>query len=142
MKKASFSQRLERLDQARLSPAAQQWILGNIREHKCHIATVEGTAERPSYAYSVGLWHHFGYPEIIAFGPPQQTCEQLIDDIQTLVKVGQPPPVQQQFGQSEAHYPVELQPIEDDQWISDFLQLADWFYAHDPFPVLECRHQT
>ena len=136
MKKTSFSERLERLSQSQnnLPSAFQDQVLNNIRDRKCHIVTVEGNDQHPGYAYSVGLWHHFGHPEIITFNQPEQKSEKLIDDMQQLVKVGQPPLVHQE---EREHYPVKLQPIDDGQWISSFLNLADWFYDRESFPVLE-----
>jgi hypothetical protein len=134
MKKTSFNERLERLLPNNLPTAFQDRVLSDIRDRKCHIVKVEGCDRHPSYSYSVGLWHHFGHPEFITFSQPQQMGEQLIDDMQKLVKVGQPPVVQLQ---PKENYPVKLQPIHDSQWISDFLSLADWFYDRESFPVLE-----
>jgi Domain of unknown function (DUF4262) len=139
MKKTSFNQRLERLSQSGHCPPLQdtEAVLNDIRDRKCHIVKVKGDDQRLDYAYSIGLWHHFNHPEIIAFGSPEQVGEQLIDDIQALVKVGQPPPIRQTLGQPAAEYPVQLQPIEDEQWIRHFLRGADWFYDQESFPVLE-----
>jgi hypothetical protein len=133
MKKTSFNERLERLLPNTLPTAFQDRVLNDIRDRKCHIVKVEGCDQYPSYSYSVGLWHHFGHPEFITFSQPQQMGEQLIDDMQKLVKVGQPPVVQPH----KENYPVKLQPIHDSQWISSFLSLADWFYDRESFPVLE-----
>ncbi len=139
MKKTSFNQRLERLSQSenRLPPLCQDRVLNDIRQHKCHIVTVPESDGQPGYTYSTGLWHNFEHPEIITFGLPESVGEKLIDDMQKLVKVGQPPVVKQALGKSEDHYPVELQPIEDEQWINQYLPLANWFYARESFPVLE-----
>lgn len=112
-------------------------MLNEIRDRKCYIVKVTGNDQQPDYAYSIGLWHHFNHPEVIAFGPPDQVGEQLIGDIQTLVKVGQPPPVQQALGLPAERYSACLQPIEDQQWIRHFLKGADWFYDRESFPVLE-----
>ncbi|MEO0374743.1 MAG: DUF4262 domain-containing protein [Cyanobacteria bacterium P01_A01_bin.17] len=139
MKKTSFNERLERLSQSRtiLPPDCQDQVLSDIRDRKCHIVKVEGNDQHPSYAYSVGLWHHFGHPEFVTFSQPEQIGEQLIDDMQKLVKVGQPPVVQPAQEGSELNYPVKLHPIDNAQWARDFLPLADWFYDRESFPVLE-----
>lgn len=137
MKKTSFNERLARLSQSTLPPDCQDQVLSDIRDRKCHIVKVKGNHLHPSYTYSVGLWHHFGHPEIITFSQPEQRGEQLIDDIQKIVKVGQPPVVNEESGALEAHYPIKLQSIEDEQWTRDFLPLANWFYDRESFPVLE-----
>ena len=141
MNKKSFNERVERISQSPNPPPFDCQdrikILSDIRDRKCHIVKVEGNDQHPSYTYSVGLWHHFGHPEFITFSQSEQSGEQLIDDMQKLVKVGQPPAIQHPSGQPPEDYPVKLQPITDEQWSRNFLSLADWFYDHDFFPVLE-----
>ncbi|MGF1600547.1 MAG: DUF4262 domain-containing protein [Thermosynechococcaceae cyanobacterium] len=139
MKKTSFNQRLERLLSSGSCPPLSypEQVLDDIRDRKCHIVKVIGNDQQPDYAYSIGLWHHFNHPEVIAFGPPDPVGEKLIRDIQTLVKVGQPPPIQQALGLPVQNGPAHLQPIADEQWIRHFLNGADWFYDRESFPVLE-----
>lgn len=139
MKRTSFNERLERLSQSPtdLPLDCQEQFLNDIRDRKCHIVKVEGNEQHPSYTYSVGLWHHFGHPEFITFSQPDQNGEQLIDDMQKLVKVGQPPAIPQTPDAPAQDYPIKLQPINDQKWIQDFLSLADWFYACESFPVVE-----
>lgn len=56
-------------------------VLQNIADqnvHVMHVTTDEGV---PSFAYTVGLWHHFQQPEVIVFGLDVDAAEALLHNV-------------------------------------------------------------
>jgi hypothetical protein len=53
-------------------------VLQNIAEHKVHVMHVTGEAGAPSFAYTVGLWHHYEQPEVIVFGLEVDAADELL----------------------------------------------------------------
>ncbi len=43
-------------------------VITDVQQHGWHLIGIEGDAEGPGFAYSIGLYHTLKQPEIIIFG--------------------------------------------------------------------------
>lgn len=92
----------------------------------------------PDFAYSIGLFHSFGHPEIILFGLPIDVCMRAVNvmgiDIRkgmhflpggTYNRILSPPHLCSFREVDRRHY-------------QDHVGYALWFYETDPFPLMQC----
>src|SRR5947199_6255865 len=115
-------------------------VLNDIREVGWHITGVFAQKHEtgPDWAFSIGLFHSFGHPEVILLGLPFQSCMDVVSVIGTQVKAG----VSYEAGGQ--HADILQDPYEcvfrevDPSHYRDHVGYALWFYDGDPFPLLQC----
>ena len=94
--------------------------------------------EGPDWAFSIGLFHTFGHPEVILFGLPLDRCMTLVNVIGQQVKGG----AVYQSGEEYADilqdpYKCAFRDVGRDHY-RDYVGYASWFYETDPFPLVQC----
>jgi len=115
---------------------AEQRLFADIAEHGVHIVHEAEHGERPVFAYTVGMWHSFGQPEIIVIGLPREVAQDLLDNLADEVDGGR------RFGAGEQHgglvrdYPVRLLRVNDAQ-AAQWLPLVGWAYERSDVPCLQ-----
>ncbi|HTX76176.1 MAG TPA: DUF4262 domain-containing protein [Terracidiphilus sp.] len=92
----------------------------------------------PDFAYSIGLFHSFGHPEIILFGLPIDVCMRAVNVIGIDIRNGmryQPLAV---YGRIlSAPHSCCFREV-DRKHYHEHVGYALWFYETDPFPMLQC----
>ncbi len=63
-------------------------VLLRREEHGWFVNCIAEDAEGPGFAYSFELYEEFGHPEVIIFGLPEATMQQLINDVGQKVQAG------------------------------------------------------
>jgi hypothetical protein len=48
--------------------AAEKKIVSDVEKYGFHVAQIPGDGYSPSFAYTIGLYKTYGYPELICFG--------------------------------------------------------------------------
>src|SRR5690606_14606919 len=64
-------------------------VAEKIREHGWAVVNVEGDDASPPFSYSVGLHETFFHPEVIVFGLPLATLQQILNAIGTAIRRGE-----------------------------------------------------
>ena len=92
----------------------------------------------PDFAYSIGLFHTLGHPEIILFGLPIDVCMRAVNRDRLDIRDGK------RF-QPMAVYDHILTPPHsccfrevDRKHYHGHVGYALWFYETDPFPLMQC----
>lgn len=92
----------------------------------------------PDFAYSIGLFHSFGHPEIILFGLPIDVCMRAVNVIGMDVNKGM-------LFEAGAVYDRILSSPHvccfrevDSRHYQEHVGYALWFYESDPFPMMQC----
>jgi len=91
----------------------------------------------PAFAFTIGLFHNYGHPEIILFGLQQEVAHSVLNLIGAAVKSGQ----RFRTGERSREFLEQHEcafvafPIEA---YHDYLGYARWFYTGDEFPALQC----
>jgi hypothetical protein len=91
-----------------------------------------------NWAFSIGLFHTFGHPEVILFGLPLERCTGIVNEIGKQVKSGQryePERIVEDV--LRAPYQCMFKEVLPSQY-HDHVGYALWFYETDPFPLLQC----
>ena len=116
---------------------SEQKVISDVQEHGWHVVLVTPDEAGPGFAFTIGLFHNFGHPEVILFGLPDKVAHSVLNLIGTSVKNGDRFQVGKRssdlFERHEAvfvKFPVAA--------YHDYLGYARWFYSGDEFPALQC----
>jgi hypothetical protein len=101
------------------------------------VLLILGDEEGPGFAYSVGLQHSYGHPEIIMFGLRHETMHAIINMIGERVKAGARFAPGQVSDELLNGYDVVFRPV-DPRWHEEFFGQAIDFYAEAGFTALQC----
>lgn len=92
----------------------------------------------PDFAYSIGLFHMLGHPEIILFGLPIDMCMRAVNQIALDIRDGK------RFQPMAVYRRILTRPQSccfrevDRKHYHGHVGYALWFYEADPFPLLQC----
>ena len=121
-------------------PDTDAKVLQDIQRVGWHVVKVfvPKDEEGPDWAYSIGLFHSFGHPEVILFGLALDRCMTLVNVIGRQVKAGK----RYQSGEEYADilqdpYKCAFRDVGRDHY-RDYVGYASWFYETDPFPLTQC----
>lgn len=113
-------------------------LLANVKDPGWHVIGVTEDEEGPAFVYTIGLYHNYGHPEIIALGLDVPILWQIINGIGEKAKAGEKFESEQEAdGFLEGGYRVFFRSMEKRQY-REYLGFARWFYEGDEFPVLQC----
>jgi Domain of unknown function (DUF4262) len=111
--------------------------LSDIASHGWHVIKIPEENGTPGWAFSMGLYHSFGHPEVAIFGLPLDRMHTMINLIGELVASGQ-----RLNGGSTSRdildgYDCAFREVAR-QWHRPFFGYACWLYRGDDFPVVQC----
>ncbi|HUY93878.1 MAG TPA: DUF4262 domain-containing protein [Terracidiphilus sp.] len=92
----------------------------------------------PDFAYTIGLFHTLGHPEIILFGLPIDVCMRAVNLIALDIRNGL------RFQPLAVYHRILTPPHTccfrevDRKHYRGHVGYALWFYETDPFPLLQC----
>jgi hypothetical protein len=111
-------------------------IKAHIEQHGLSVVIIEATDYLPSFAYSIGLWQEYHHPEVICFGLPTNSLNDLINYVGQLVKEGHRfktgVPTDEVLETGSVVF-VEV----DERNINDYFGYAMEFYQYQRFPALQ-----
>jgi hypothetical protein len=121
-------------------PGVDVKVLEDVKHFGWHVMGVFPKKDEtgPSWAYTIGLFHSFGHPEIALFGLPLKTCMSIVNFVGTRVKEGrkyEPGPCYDDV--LDGSFRVAFREVKR-QHYPEYFGFAKWFYESDPFPVLQC----
>jgi hypothetical protein len=69
--------------------AHERKILGNIRDHGCHVMSVfDPEGELPDFTYSIGFPETVGQPEVLVYGLPRKLAHSMVNETLTQCRAG------------------------------------------------------
>jgi hypothetical protein len=90
----------------------------------------------PGFTFSVGLWHNFEQPEVIAFGLPEDVAHRLINAIADEADEGHRFLDGETNDQLLVGYPVQFVAVPANAY-ADHLGSAQWAYEGAEFPCVQ-----
>lgn len=111
--------------------------LADIAEHGWHVLKVSAFGESPEWAYSLGLFHNFGHPEIAIFGLPLDRMHAIVNVIGDLIRSGVRLPDDSSSTDVLEGYACEFRGIRK-VWYAPFFGRAMWLYRGSDFPMVQC----
>lgn len=125
------------LDEPGLSDADRR-VIENVARYGTHVIKV-GWPEptpTPDWAYTIGLYHNYGHPEVILFGLRHDVAHALLNDVSDLIAEGHRFEDGARSDELLNERPVafcQVQPV----WHRPYVGVMMWFYHREPVPVLK-----
>lgn len=117
--------------------ADEQRVIDDVRQYGWHTIGIEDDPEGPGFAYSVGMFHTLGHPEIIIFGLPVDSMMSIVNYIGEEVRQGASFQDGQESDQILEGYRCVFRAVPEELY-PEYFGYAMWFYRPASFPVLQC----
>jgi uncharacterized protein DUF4262 len=117
--------------------ACDKKVLDDIEKHGWHVVKVLAEAEFPAFAYSIGLYHSFGHPEVIVIGLNLDVAHCLINEVGEWARAGKRIKFDNPYGGLLEGFDCVFRPM-NQRHNEQYLGYARWFYRSDDFPVVQC----
>jgi hypothetical protein len=115
-------------------------LLSDIKTHGWHVMGVfpRENQNGPNWAFSIGLFHSYGHPEVIVLGLPLKSCMSVVNEVGAHVKAGKQYTAGIEYDDIlKAPYRCVFRPVEKADY-RNHVGYARWFYEDDEFPLLQC----
>jgi hypothetical protein len=112
-------------------------LLADIARVGWAVIGVAADDEGPAFAYSIGLFHTLGHPEVLIMGLRPQIAMQLINDMGDSIRAGQRFEAGQRYDGIADGFPLAFIQM-NRRYYREYLGYAIWFYRGPDFPVLQC----
>jgi hypothetical protein len=121
-----------------LDPADQKF-LSIIETHGWHVTRVfNGKGDSgPEWAYSTGLFHSYGHPEILVIGLPLTNMHRIINNIGSRVKEGNRFEAGREYFEILDGHGCQFREVNRSHY-KNYVGWAIWFYESEPFPLFQC----
>lgn len=110
-------------------------LVGHVQDFGWHVAWIEAEGTTPAWAFTVGLTHTFGHPEIAMFGLQSQVMANCLNLVGEQIRGGDPLVPDEPRDRVFAKYPAIPKSV-DLSWYRDLFGYAVWF-AQGPPPFLQ-----
>ncbi len=115
-------------------------VLNDIKRVGWHTLGVSPSTgeDGPHWAFSIGLYHTFGHPEVIVMGLPVKTCQELVNVIGNHVKNGTQYDADNDYAEILTDpFRCAFKHVQRNPY-REHVGYALWFYENDEFPLLQC----
>ncbi|MFE1794908.1 DUF4262 domain-containing protein [Streptomyces sp. NPDC059517] len=111
-------------------------IIENVQQHGWHVAMVPEDEIGPGFAYTIGLSHTHGGPELAMFGLDVHDMHRMLNRLGAKSAAGSVPADGQRHSDVVDGHQVALRQV-DLRWYRIYFGRAVGFYRRPPFPVLQ-----
>jgi hypothetical protein len=112
-------------------------VMAHIAEFGWHIVLIPDEPRTSGWAFSVGMWHTLGSPELAVFGLDLNDAASVVNDIGALVRGGRPIGPDVIFDDVLAEdRPLTFRRA-DSSWYGPLFGYATWFGRRPPLPVAQ-----
>jgi hypothetical protein len=112
-------------------------LLANIERVGWGVIAILEDDEGPTYAFSAGLFHSYGHPEITLMGVPSATAMHIINDLGTAVREGRQFEAGSRTDGILERFPVAFISVAE-RYMQEYFGTACWLYGGPDFPVVQC----
>lgn len=112
-------------------------VLADVAEYGWTVMGITKDHSGPGFAFSIGLFHTLGHPEILIMGLPAEVAHQLINDMGDAIRAGERFEAGRRYDDIAAGFPLAFVAM-DERYYREYLGYALWFYRGPNFPVLQC----
>lgn len=113
---------------------ADRAIVENVQRHGWHVAMVPEDDIGPGFAYTIGLAHTYGAPELAMFGFDVHGMHRMLNALGERAAAGDLLEEGQEHHEVIEGHPVRLRGV-DLRWYRTYFGRAIEFYRRPPFPV-------
>jgi hypothetical protein len=107
-----------------------------VQERGWQVMMIPGDENGPGWAFTIGLWHTYRFPELAIFGLAIDDMRTCLNDLGEKAVAGQTLEADQERHDVITNHPVVLKTV-DYRWYRAFFGTAIGFYQRPPFPFLQ-----
>ncbi|MDP9350230.1 MAG: DUF4262 domain-containing protein [Chloroflexota bacterium] len=107
-----------------------------VQHHGWQVTKIEADESWPSQAFSIGLHHSFGHPEVVIFGLATDVMHVIINNIGEDIRGGAHFEASREYPDILEGYNVVFRAVMPEQY-PEHLGWGMWFYNYHPFPVVQ-----
>jgi hypothetical protein len=111
-------------------------IISDVAKYGFHVGVISGDGYSPTFAYTIGLYKTYGYPELICFGLNPDLMHSMFWAGKELFDKQPNPDLSIGYPDFIGDFDVRLLPVDKARY-ADYLGYAGWFYESWEFPVLQ-----
>jgi Domain of unknown function (DUF4262) len=111
--------------------------LADIASCGWHVIKIQEEAGTSGWAFSVGLYHSFGHPEVAIFGLPLSAMHAIINVVGERVASGEKFAGATVASGIVKRYDCAFRDVAK-RWYRPFFGYARWLYRGDDFPMVQC----
>jgi hypothetical protein len=115
---------------------AEEKIISDVERYGFHIAQFHGDGYSPSFAYTIGLFKTYGYPELICFGLNLDLLHSVLWSGKELLDKQPVPDQSIGYPNFLGDYNVRFLTV-DKGWYKDYFGYGYWFNESWDFPALQ-----
>ncbi|MBJ6109723.1 DUF4262 domain-containing protein [Hymenobacter sp. BT523] len=115
---------------------AEQQIVNDVAQYGFHVAIVPGDGYSPTFAYTIGLFKSYGYPELICFGLSHDLMHSMFWTAKELFDQQPNPDLSVGYPDFIGDFDVRFLQVDKARY-ADYLGYGHWFYQSWEFPVLQ-----
>ncbi|MFD0375723.1 DUF4262 domain-containing protein [Streptomyces sp. NPDC127112] len=113
-----------------------QTVIEHVQQHGWHVVMVPEDEIGPGFAYTIGLAHTYGGPELAMFGLDVHAMHRMLNTLGEKSAAGEALAAGQSHFDVVVGHRVELRQV-DRGWYRTFFGRAVGFYRRPPLPVLQ-----
>lgn len=118
--------------------AIDRVTIGHVGEHGWSVLQIPEDQDGPGWAFTIGLWHTHGCPELAIFGLDIDTMKDCLNVLGRQAADGWPPDVERE---EERGHVIDGDPVMfrviDPRWYKAFFGTAIAFYRRPPLPFTQ-----
>jgi len=111
-------------------------LLANIARVGWAVLGIPEDDEGPGYAFTIGLYRAFAYPEVVLFGLPWEVTYGFLNNIGAAVKGGKRYEAGEEYHDLAVGYPAAFVAVDRGHY-REYLGTAGWFYRGWDFPAVQ-----
>lgn len=115
---------------------SEKRILSDVEEHGFHVALFNGDGYSPSFAYTIGLFKTYGYPELICFGLTLDLLHSVLWSGKRLLDKQSAPDESVGYPNFLEGFNVRFVKVDKVRY-PDYFGYAGWFYDSWDFPAMQ-----
>ena len=115
---------------------AKKQIVSDVKQYGFHVAIIPGDGYSPAFAYTIGLFKTYGYPELICFGLNHDLMHSMFWTAKELFDKQPSPDLSIGYPDFVGDFDVRFLRVDKARY-ADYFGYSHWFYEGWDFPVLQ-----
>lgn len=118
------------------SDPTDQRLIDNVAKYGWHCTNILEEAGSPPWAFSIGFFHTWQFPELIAVGFRRDTAHAVLNSVAEMLKAGAPLDLNGPSDDLLEGHTCRFIAVPKDNY-REYVGFARWFYQGDEFPLYQ-----
>lgn len=111
-------------------------LVADVRRHGWGVLGIDAGDSLPGWAFTAGLWHAFGCPEVAMFGLRFPDMQAWLNDVGEQIRAGNRLRPNELRAGVLPNFSVTCRPVHD-SWYRELFGWALWFTQRPPLPIVQ-----